>query len=165
MFEARAEAGELVQHLVGTPVEHVTWVQRTLRDLLPGLDIDGMTGASTVRMPVMRSVRLRMRPRTFALAVDRAEVISLALLSALDARLEEGERLVVQIVLGRRLLPKHLPKELPVPMQPVWQLVLRWKCRRASPYGIRSMSEPGSTASPPPSASGSLLRAQSGASN
>ena len=34
VFEARAEHGHLVQHLVGTPAGHVTWVQRTLRDLL-----------------------------------------------------------------------------------------------------------------------------------
>lgn len=125
VFEARAEAGELVQHLIGTPVEQVIWVQRTLRDLLPGLEIEGASGAGVVRRPVQRSVRLRMRPRVFALATDRAEVISLALLSALDARLEAGERLVVQVVIGRRLLPKHLPKELPDPTEPIWQLLLQ----------------------------------------
>ena len=133
VFEARAEAGQLVRHLVGTPVEQVTWVQRTLRHLLPGLDIDGMTEAGAVRRSVERSVRLRMRPRAFALAVDRAEIISLALLSALDARLEEGERLVIQIVLGRRVLPKHLPKELADPTQPIWQLVLQGEMSASRP--------------------------------
>lgn len=119
VFEARAEAGRLVQHLVGTPVEHVVWVQRTLRHLLPGLDIDGM---HSERLPVRRSVQVRIRPRSFALSIERAEVTSLSLLSALDARLDQDERLVVQAVLGRRVGPRHLPKDLPDPTQPWWQL-------------------------------------------
>lgn len=120
VFEARAEHSQLVQHLVGTPVEHVLWVQRTLRHLLPGLDIDGLNGD---RLPVQRSVQVRLRPRAFALSTDRAEVTSLSLLSALDARLEKGERLVVQVFLGRRTPPTHLPKDIPDPAQPWWQLV------------------------------------------
>lgn len=119
IFEARAEHGQLIQLLVGTPVEHVVWVQRTLRHLLPGLDIDGM---DQPRRPVQRSVRVRVRPRSFALSTDRAEITSLSLLSALDARLESGERLVTQVVLGRRVAPKHLPKDIPDPTQPWWQL-------------------------------------------
>lgn len=122
IFEARSEAGQLVQHLVGTPAEHVVWVQRTLRHLLPGLVIDGL---HSPRLPVQRSLRLRIRPRSFALAIDRAEFTSLSLLSALDARLKRGERLVVQVVLGRRVTPKHLPKEIPDPTQPWWQLATR----------------------------------------
>jgi hypothetical protein len=119
IFEARGEHGQLIQLLVGTPVEHVVWVQRTLRHLLPGLDIDGM---DQPRRPVQRSVRVRVRPRSFALSTDRAEITSLSLLSALDARLESGERLVTQVVLGRRVAPKHLPKDIPDPTQPWWQL-------------------------------------------
>jgi len=102
IFEVRAEHGELVQHLVGTPAEHVAWVQRTLRHLLPGLDIDGLDGE---RLPVERSVRIRIRPKGFALSTDRAELTSLSLLSSLDARLDPGERLVHQVVLGKRILP------------------------------------------------------------
>jgi hypothetical protein len=133
VLEARAEHGQLVQHLVGTPAEHVVWVQRTLRHLLPGLDLDGAIGSSGVREPVQRSVRLRLRPRSFALASDRAEITSLAVLSALDARLEAGERLVIQIMLGPRVLPKHLPKELPDPTQPAWQLVLQGEMSASKP--------------------------------
>jgi len=130
VFEARAEHGRLVQHLVGTPGEHVVWVQRTLRHLLPGLDIDGIDGP---RLPVQRSVRVRLRPRAFALSTERSEVTSLSLLSALDARLEEGERLVVQVVLGRRVMPKHLPKEIPDPAQPWWQLLTQGEVAAAKP--------------------------------
>ena len=130
VFEARAEHGQLVAHLVGTPVEHVVWVQRTLRHLLPGLDIDGIEGA---RLPVERSVRVRIRPRAFALSTERAELTSLSLLSALDARLEEAERLVVQVVLGPRVMPKHLPKEIPDPTQPWWQLVTQGEIAAAKP--------------------------------
>ena len=131
VFEACAEAGQLVQYLVGTPAEHVVWVQRTLRHLLPGLEIDGITAVE--RQPAQRSVRLRMRPRAFALATDRAEVVSLAVLSALDARLEESERLVIQIMLGRRMLPKHLPKEIPDPTQPIWQVALQGEIAASKP--------------------------------
>lgn len=120
VFEARAEHGQLTEHLVGTPAEHVVWVQRTLRHLLAGLDIDGTDGP---RLPVGRSVRIRLHPRSLALSTGRAEITSLSLLSALDARLEDGERLVIQTVLGRRLAPKHLPKEVPDPTQPWWQLM------------------------------------------
>jgi len=130
VFEARAEHAQLVQHLVGTPVEHVVWVQRTLRHLLPGLDIDGM---DRPRLPVERSVRVRIRPRAFALSTERAEITSLSLLSALDARLEDGERLVVQVVLGRRVIPKHLPKDIPDPTQPWWQLVTQGEVSAAKP--------------------------------
>jgi hypothetical protein len=129
VFEARAEGSathdQLVQHLVGTPAEHVRWVQRTLRHLLPGLDVDGLDPVTGPRQPVERSVQVRVRPRAFALSTERAEVTSLSILSALDARLDAGERLVVQILLGRRVAPKHLPKEVPDPTQSVWQVVLQ----------------------------------------
>lgn len=130
VFEARAEAGQLVHHLIGTPAEHIVWVQRTLRHLLPGLDIEGLTEP---RPLVQRCVRLRLRPHGFALATERAEVTSLALLSALAARLEAGERLVVQIMLGHRVLPRHLPKDLPDPTQPVWQLALQGQMSASKP--------------------------------
>ena len=40
---------------------------------------------------------------------------------------------MVQIVLGRRLRPKHLPKELPDPTQPVWQLLLQGEMSASKP--------------------------------
>lgn len=129
VFEARAEAGHLVQHLVGTPPAHVVWVQRTLRDLLPGLELVGLQDRPEQRPGVERSVRLRIRPRAVALAVDRAEVTSLSLLSALDARLARGERVVVQVVLSRRVPPVHLPRELSDPTQPLWRLLLHGEAR------------------------------------
>lgn len=129
VFEARAVHGQPVQHLVGTPAEHVRWLQRTLRHLLPGVALDG----AGERKPVRRAVRLRTRPRAFALATDRSELISLSILSALDARLEDDECLVVQILLGRRMLPRHLPKEIPDPVQPVWQLLIRGQLNADKP--------------------------------
>lgn len=120
VFEARSEHGQLIQHLVGTPAEHVIWVQRTLRHLLPELDIDGI---DQPRLAVDRCVRVKIRPRVFALDAERAEITSLSLLSALYARLEDRERLVVQILLGRRMAPKHLPKEIADPTQPWWQML------------------------------------------
>lgn len=127
-FETRATAGHLVCHLVGTPAEHVRWVQRTLRNLVSGLEVEGTTttqsaAGTSARPPVERAVRVRVRPRALALSLDRAELTSLSLLSALDARLQPGEQLAVQILLGRRAMPKHLPKAVPDPTQPWWQLL------------------------------------------
>jgi hypothetical protein len=150
VFEARAEQGRLVQHLVGTPAEHVRWVQRTLRHLLPRLDIEGITEA---RLPVQRSVRVRVRPRAFALSTERAELTSASLLSALDARLQDGERLVVQVLLGRRAAPKHLPADVPDPTQPWWQLATHGRSTPRSRCGTRSTPALASTGSPPPSGS------------
>ncbi len=130
VFEARAGHGRLIQHLAGTPAEHVVWVQRTLRHLLPGLDLDGITAP---RPAVQRSVRLRLRPRPLALAPQRAEVTALSLLSALDARLEAGEELVLQIMLGRRVAPRHLPREIADPAQPWWQLLTSGQIEAARP--------------------------------
>ncbi len=130
VFESRAEAHQLTQQLVASPAEHVRWVQRTLRHLLPGLDIDGLPQP---RGLVQRAVRVRIRPRAFALSTDRAETTSLSLLSALDARLQAGERLVVQVVLGRRLTPRHLPGEVANPTQPWWQLLTRGQISATRP--------------------------------
>ena len=120
VFEARSEHDQHTQHLVGTPAEHVVWLQRTLRHLLPEVDIDGI---DQPRLAVDSSARVRIRPRSFALATKRAEVTSLSLLSALHARLDVGERLVVQVILGPRMAPKHLPKEIADPAQPWWQML------------------------------------------
>jgi len=130
VFEARAMHGHLVRHLVGSPAEHVVWVQRTLRHLLPGLDIDGI---SEPRSAVQRSVRLRLRPRPLALSVERAEVTALSLLSALDARLAAGEQLILQLMLGRRVAPRHLPKDAADPAQPWWRLLSSGQTTAARP--------------------------------
>ncbi|MFT4263166.1 MAG: type IV secretory system conjugative DNA transfer family protein [Nocardioides sp.] len=127
--EARAEPGRLIQHLVGTPVEHVRWVQRTLRHLIPGLVI---AAHDEPRQPVERSARVRLRPHELALATDRAELNSLSLLAALAARFEEGERLVLQVVLGPRTSPRHLPKEIADPTQRWWQLLTKGEVPAAS---------------------------------
>jgi hypothetical protein len=121
VFEARAATGG-TRHLIAAPAEHVRWAQRTLRDLIPGLEIDGV-GSADRGLPVQRAVRLRLRPPSLALATERPELISAALLSSLDARLSAEETLVVQLVLGPRRGPRHLPRDLADPTQPWWQLL------------------------------------------
>ncbi len=141
VFEVRAQHGHLVRHFIGTPAEHVRWVQRTLRDLLPGLELDGLThqpvastaGATATRPPVQRAVRVRVRPRALALARDRAELTSRSLLSALDVRLQPGEQLALQVALGPRVMPAHLPEALADPTQPWWQLLLRGQIEADQP--------------------------------
>ena len=120
IFETRSEPNRFIMHLVGTPAEHVIWIQRTLRHLLPGLEIDGKIEP---RHEVRTAARVRIRPRSFALFTKGAETICVSLLSALAARLEADDRLVVQIVLGPRRAPKHLPNKVDDPTQPWWQLI------------------------------------------
>jgi hypothetical protein len=132
-FEARADYGG-TRHLFGAPVEHLHWVQRTMRHLVPGLDLEGLPEGAG-RPGVSRAVRLRIGPRSFALAADRAELTSAAVLSALHARLEPGEQLVLQLLLGRRIAPRHLPTPLDDPTQPWWALLT--KGRRDPPRAVR----------------------------
>lgn len=123
VFEVRAEHGQELRHLLGVPVDHVRWAQRTLRDLLPGLDLIGINDQIEIRTPVERAVRLRTRPHGLALATGRAELVTLSLLSALDARREPGEQLAVQLLVGPRRSPRHLPPDTPHPGQAWWQLL------------------------------------------
>lgn len=125
VFEARAEHGQLVDHVLGVPATHVRPLLRTLRDLISGLETDGIAAEDEQpRVPVETAARVRVRPRALALATDRPEAISTALLSALNTRLDEGDRLVVQVVLGPRHAPTHLPRLVADPTRTGWQALL-----------------------------------------
>ncbi|MGX7681596.1 type IV secretory system conjugative DNA transfer family protein [Jatrophihabitans sp. DSM 45814] len=123
VLEARATSSG-IRHMLGIRADNVRWAQRTLRDFLPGLAISGLQGRQH-RIRVQCARRLRLRPHSFALATDRAESSNLALLSALNAHMYEGETLVLQVMLGPRLSPKHLRGDIADPLQPWWQRISR----------------------------------------
>ncbi|MCA4996800.1 type IV secretory system conjugative DNA transfer family protein [Tsukamurella tyrosinosolvens] len=134
VLEVRARSGQPIEHLVGTPAEHVTWVQRSFRRLLPGLELDGI--AADERGIVDRSVRLRLRPHGLALATDRAELTSRSILAAMDTHLNTDEVLALQIVLGPRRAPRHLPPRTPDPGRVWWHALTRGQ--EPAPGPVRS---------------------------
>ncbi|MFT4165669.1 MAG: type IV secretion system DNA-binding domain-containing protein [Microlunatus sp.] len=122
-LEARstAEAGvSAVSYWLGAEPEHLRWLRRTLHDLLPGLVVD--PAPVEARRPVTTAARIKVRPPSLALAVERPVAVSTALLSALNQQLLSGEELVVQIVLGPRRSPRHQRGKLADPHQPWWQI-------------------------------------------
>ncbi|GAB3990711.1 type IV secretory system conjugative DNA transfer family protein [Nocardioides marmoraquaticus] len=129
VFEARSRpAGRTavghpsaVHYWLGTTPEHLRWLRRTCHDLLPGLLVEP---EPSERLPVSHAARVRARPRSLALAVDRPTSVAAALLSALNQRLSDGEQLVVQIVLGPRRTPTHRRDPVPDPAQAWWSLLL-----------------------------------------
>jgi hypothetical protein len=121
IFEARAEPRQLFNFLIGIPASHSTWVRRTLRDLVAGMEIDKVpTTEGQGRQPVDRALSVRLRPAHLALATDRAEMTSIALLSALNARRRDDERLIIQLMLGPRQPARHLPEHVADPRDPWW---------------------------------------------
>ncbi|KUO18867.1 hypothetical protein AQJ91_23460 [Streptomyces dysideae] len=67
---------------------------------------------------------MRVRPTYLPLNMDAPEATSRAVLSALAVPLSEDEALVVQVVLGPRILPSVLPAEVPDPSLPLGRVLL-----------------------------------------
>ncbi|WP_344111387.1 type IV secretory system conjugative DNA transfer family protein [Nocardioides humi] len=124
VFEVRSRAdahgSSQVSYWIGTTPPHLRWLRRTLHDLLPGLLVDAEP--LEARRPVTTAARVKVRPRGLALAVERPEAISTAILSALNQQLYAGEELVLQLVFGPRRAPRHVRGKLADPGQPWWTL-------------------------------------------
>ncbi|MDF3284955.1 type IV secretory system conjugative DNA transfer family protein [Gordonia sp. N1V] len=121
VLETRADA-DGITWLLGTPAEHVRWVQRTLRDLLPGITI--MAADAAGRAPVESALALQATPRVLGLGQPPLEVTT-ALLSALSAHLSAGEVMVLQIVLGPRIAGRIARGPVADPAQPIGSLLAR----------------------------------------
>jgi hypothetical protein len=80
--------------------------------------------AAPERPLVQSSGRLRVRPSYLPLSMDVPEHVSRAVLSALAVPLAADEALVVQVVLGPRILPSVLPAEVADPSLPLIPLLL-----------------------------------------
>ncbi|MFJ9781079.1 type IV secretory system conjugative DNA transfer family protein [Amycolatopsis sp. NPDC101161] len=115
IFEARAsETG--TQHLLGCRVTDVHPIRRLLGDLLPGTILTGAGSSDPDPRPDVDVARqLRLQSTSLPLRMDGAEQTTLALLSALAARLHAGEALVLQVILGPRHAPRSVHSDAPDP--------------------------------------------------
>ena len=123
VFEARVEGGHVRHLLGGRPVDLIR-LHRLLEHFLPGCLLEDTPEQPPTRPPVTSAGRLRVRPSYLPLSMDAPEVVSKAVLSALAVPLIEGESLVVQVILGPRILPSVLPTELPDPSVPLLRQLL-----------------------------------------
>ena len=123
VWEVRAEGGHLRHLLGGRPVD-IARLGRLLEHLLPGSLLDGTLERQPIRPHVTSAGRLRIRPSYLPLSMDAPEDVARAVLSALAVPLAEDEALVVQLVLGPRILPSVLPTDLPDPSLPLMRQAL-----------------------------------------
>ncbi|MFC8362033.1 type IV secretory system conjugative DNA transfer family protein [Streptomyces griseorubiginosus] len=123
VWEVRAE-GAHTRHLVGGRPVDIARLSRLLTHLLPGSHLDGTPEHQPIRPPVASAGRLRIRPSYLPLSMDAPENVARAVLSALAVPLAEDEALVVQLVLGPRILPSVLPTDLPDPSLPLMRQAL-----------------------------------------
>ncbi|MFI5558500.1 type IV secretory system conjugative DNA transfer family protein [Amycolatopsis japonica] len=113
VFEARAgEDG--TQHLLGCHATDVHLLKRMLVDLLPGTVLTGIKSVPP-RPAVDVARRLRLRSAHLPLRTDTAEQTTRALLSALAVRLDAGEAIVLQVLLGPRHAPRAVHATAPNP--------------------------------------------------
>lgn len=122
-WEIRAEGGR-VRHLVGGRPVDIARLARLLGHFLPGCHLDDAPEHAPARPAVQSAGRLRVRPSYLPLSMDIPEAVSRAVLSALAVPLADDEALVVQVVLGPRILPSVLPAEVPDPSLPLGRLLL-----------------------------------------
>lgn len=105
VFELRSgPAG--TEYMLGCRATDVQWLRRLLRQLLPG---SALTTLSTPRTPMASAAKLAIRPTGMALRVDAPEAINRAILAAANQRFAVDEAVVLQVVLGPRSGPAHLP--------------------------------------------------------
>ncbi len=127
VLELRADS-DGVYHLFGCRAEAVQALKRLLRDHLPGI----MFQAAPDRTPVAEASRMRLRPPQMPLRTDNSVDVARALLSAAGTRLQFGETVVVQIVLGRRRPPRTIHHSPLSPTAPWWSALVGG-ARPASP--------------------------------
>ncbi|MCP2290946.1 type IV secretory system conjugative DNA transfer family protein [Nocardia amikacinitolerans] len=123
VLECRADHSG-TRHLLGVAPEHVVWLQRTLRDLLPGLTVLALN-ADHPRVGITTAAEVSFRPPTLGLLGDTAETTTAAVLSALHAKLRPSEQLVVQVLLGPTSAGHAIRNGVADPGLPLWRALTR----------------------------------------
>jgi hypothetical protein len=132
VLEIRADQ-DGVRHLLGCRATDVHALRHLLSDLIPGsLLTTPKQGQQPPRPAVQEVGRLHVQPAGLPLRTDTAEATTRALLSAMATRLQAGEAIAVQIVLGPRHVPRVVPPNTPDPATTLAQVLTRGD-RPASP--------------------------------
>ncbi|MHA3019613.1 type IV secretory system conjugative DNA transfer family protein [Mycobacterium sp. BMJ-28] len=118
MLETRATTAGVV-HLVAVHAPQIPWLYQTLHDLLPGVTISG-SKAVIDRPPCQAAADLAFTPDAVALRTDDPAAIITSTLSALAVRLNDGDTVAVQFMLGPRRGGHHVRHDAPDPHQSLW---------------------------------------------
>lgn len=119
-LEARAEGGRLT-YLVGSKLRHASTIRRSIEQMVHGVtvsDFDGDRGPVTTGRQVTVSNPARSLTPTDPVGSARS------VLTALTAA-GKGERLVLQLILGRRWSPRYISDSAPSSSQSVTALILQ----------------------------------------
>ncbi|HVE45139.1 MAG TPA: type IV secretory system conjugative DNA transfer family protein [Acidimicrobiales bacterium] len=139
-----------VTHRLAVPSGRGTLVTSQLRASLPGLAVAELSHPDSSAAHLDRAVRLSLTSRRRPLIINDAEALARSLLTAL-AHIEQGEQLILQWVLGRRLAPRVVPTRTSHQHPESWvQALLRAPLRSPTPLDSEArraqrdkQSEPG----------------------
>lgn len=132
IFEARTEAGA-TRYLIGGEGTDLSSAASLLRRLVSGV---ALTNLDTPRAPIERAGRVGIRQRALGLALDASEETLRAILGALSGAKSRGDVLVLQIIVGRALVPELFSATATDPSASVTDLLLSGP--RPVPTGIRA---------------------------
>ncbi|MGH3811298.1 MAG: type IV secretory system conjugative DNA transfer family protein [Pseudonocardiaceae bacterium] len=125
VLEVRADENG-TRYLLGCRNTDVHPLRHMLTDLIPGsLLTTPKQGHSEPRTAAEVAGRLRIHPPGLPLLSDTAEATTRALLSAMATPTKSGERLVMQVVLGPRRVPRVVPANTPDPSTSLAQMLIR----------------------------------------
>ncbi|MBN9156927.1 type IV secretory system conjugative DNA transfer family protein [Microbacterium sp.] len=127
VFEARAQAGT-VRFLIGINARHTRALSRLIRNQLPGTRL---TTPASPREDVTTAYRVTLAHPRLALSTERVEATARSVFAALHAA-GKDQQLVLQVMLGERLRPELLPRDLPEPRHG-WLYLLLGDPRPANP--------------------------------
>ena len=113
IFETRTTYGEAVAFYVATRPAYVPELKRILESTAVGTTLSHIPSEEMTarRGKLMKADRVSLGHPSLALNTDRMSLISLNILSAMAA-IKQGEGLVLQVVLGRRIRPREISKNL-----------------------------------------------------
>ncbi|MDG4668665.1 type IV secretory system conjugative DNA transfer family protein [Mycobacterium sp. 236(2023)] len=115
VLETRATTAG-VAHLVAVHAPQIPWLYQTLHDLLPGVTISAKP--EVIDRPLCGAAAdLAFVPDSVALKSDDPVAATIAVLSALAVRLQDGDTLAVQFVLGPRRGGRHVRSDASDPHQ------------------------------------------------
>lgn len=127
VWEIRTEAGQTRYFLGGSTID-LSSASSQLRRLVPGAV---MAEPETERVDVDRAGRIQVRQRSLNLSLASGFETLRAILAALSGAKDQGDVLVLQVVMGQALAPEVLPDAASDPTTPVTSLLL-WGARSAS---------------------------------